>query len=166
MFIITNSYQYYSIKILTPIFMPILVMSVCPGSSLCSLFVPVVTLQNHTTSYSLNQYSVCLSPERKQHSMLVVLYGAFDVVTANDLWYKIWRWNVDLLLKLVIFLVTWSSKLKIIIDDVFIIKAQSYFNHATAEMLGTILQFQRSRNFSQVTQRKQNKLRSKTVYRQ
>ena len=112
MFIITNSYQYYSIKILTPIFMPILVMPVCPGSSVCSLFVPVVTLQNHTTSYSLNQYSVCLSPERKQHSMLVVLYGAFDVVTANDLWYKIWRWNVDLLLKLVIFLVTWSSKIE------------------------------------------------------
>lgn len=46
--------------------MPILVMSVCPGSSVFSLFVPVVALQNHTTSYSLNQYSICLSPERKQ----------------------------------------------------------------------------------------------------
>jgi len=67
MFIITNSNQYHSINILTSTFMPILlvVMSVCPGSSVFSLFVPFVTSQNHTTSYSLNQYSICLSPERK-----------------------------------------------------------------------------------------------------
>lgn len=105
MFIVTNSYQYYSIKILTCIFMPMLEMSVWLGSSVFSLFVRAVTLQNHSTSYSLNQYSIRWSPERNH-------WTVFDIVTANDLWYKLWRWNVDLLLQLVIFVVTWSSTIE------------------------------------------------------
>jgi len=73
---------------------------------------------------------------------------------------------VDLLLKLVIFVLTCAVKKKIIIYVVFITIAQLNFIHTTAESLGTILQFQRSRNISQVTQRKQNELRSKSVYLQ
>lgn len=82
------------------------------------------------------------------------------------MWYKMWRWNLYLLLKLVFFWSLWAVKSKIIIAVVFVTKAQSNFLHTTADRLAIILQFQRSRNIFQVTQRKEKELRSKSVYLQ